>query len=124
MMQFFKLNKEFMLIQGKYELLQEQWLNAQHSEVIELEYKEVSQEYFEAKKQYVKLKRDIFDDLCRATKATMQASITGRLDIAYRHLEQGKYREANQFLALEGIVSDIDHLYKKKGLYSVCKKCS
>ena len=104
----------FRQIQDKYEALQEKWLGDRHNEIICREYESVSLEYYEAKKRFIKLKRDIFDDLCRAIILSLKEESSERLDLAYKHLAQGEYREANRFLSLGDITSDIDHLYRKR----------
>jgi len=56
----------------------------------------------------------VFDDLCRASKAILTGGLTDKLTVAYECLERGKYKEAKQILCLDGIKSDINHLYQAK----------
>ena len=105
---------EFRSIQDRYEALHEKWLSDRSDEATSHEFDEVASEYYEARKQFIKLKHDVFDDLCRAITLSLKENTSERLGLAYTHIIQGDYERANSFLALDDITAEIDNIYKRR----------
>jgi len=117
-----QMENEINELQSKHKMLYDRWVDPEYDELIDGEYKKISEEFEEKRQLLKKLKADVFDDLCRATKAILNGIINDRLLVAYRFLEQGKYKEAKRILALDGLLLDKEVLYKDTELIGTIER--